>query len=306
MEDGIEFLESLPLMGFQMDGSHLHNVLKRVIQEQQKQAQFQRQMSLRLSDMEDDLRSMNTRQKELEKALGNFGPDALRKMRQQIEYLDEGLESVARDVKEARQLADEAARVVEDASREIQSVGRGLGTVQDRQDRLQQELDDTAGEIEKQNRQLGEAMRTVEREQAEQIQQVQNLFRDFEHKNGPGNLEKVREMLEELSERTDKNFRSVEESARAVDAELNRHRSDLNGLQANIGSLDEKVRQYLSNIARDVDAKCQMILSTLREHERSSLEIEEHMVAAGQALARKKGLKEARRSDSIGTRRNVW
>ncbi|ESL06213.1 hypothetical protein TRSC58_06115 [Trypanosoma rangeli SC58] len=303
MDDAMELLESRPLVGFQMDGSHLHGVLKRVIQEQQQQAQFQRQMGLRLSDLEEDLRSMNTRQKELEKALGSASPDTLRKIRQDLEYLDEGLGNLARDVKEARSLGERAARAAEDAGRGVQSMGRDLGALRGRQDQFQQDLDELAQE----NRRLGDAVNAVEREQSEQ---AQNLIHDLEQINSRENVQKLRDMLDELCERTDKNFRSVEESARAVDAELIRHRSDINGLQADVGFLDDQVRQHLSNITKDVDARCQMILDTLREQERSSLEIEEHMVAAGQALARRKALKEphgasgARAYDSSGTRRN--
>ncbi|RNF06814.1 hypothetical protein TraAM80_03647 [Trypanosoma rangeli] len=305
MDDAIELLESRPLVGFQMDGSHLHSILKKVIQEQQQQAQFQRQMGLRLSDLEEELRSMNMRQKELEKALGSANPDTLRKMRQELEYLDEGLGNLARDVKETRSLGEKATRAAEDAGRGVQSMGRELGAMRGRQDQFQQNLDELAQE----NRQLGDAVNAVERELS---QQAQNLIHDLEQINSRENVQKLRDMLDELCERTDKNFRSVEESARAVDAELIRHRSDINGLQADVGSLDDQVRQHFSNITKDVDARCQMILDTLREQERSSLEIEEHMVAAGQALARRKALKEshsasgARAHDSFGTRRNGW
>ncbi|RNF13439.1 uncharacterized protein Tco025E_06257 [Trypanosoma conorhini] len=305
MDEAMELLESRPLVGFQMDGSHLHGVLKRVIQEQQQQAQFQHQMNLRLSDLEDEVHGLSMRQKELEKSLGNAGPDTLRKLRQQFEYLDEGLANVARDVNEARGLGEKAARAAEDAGRGVQSMGRELGALQSRQDQLHQDLEDLAQE----SRQLGDAVNAVGREQSEQAQQI---LREVEQMNSRGSLQKLRDALDEFCERTDKNFRSVEDSARAVDAELTRHRADINGLQADFGSLDDQLREHLTNITKDVDARCQMILDTLREQERSSLEIEEHMVAAGQALSRRKALKEthggsgARTHDAFGTRRNGW
>ncbi|ORC92459.1 uncharacterized protein TM35_000032120 [Trypanosoma theileri] len=309
--DIMEFLESRPLVGFQMDGSHLHNVLRNIIQEMQRQAQSQDQLHQRLADIEDDLRDVGMRQKGLERALASVDPDALRRLQQQLDELDRALDHVARDAKEARLLGDEAAAAAAAAGRGVEDVGRELAAAQQQQDQLQQDMDDLAREVERKQKDLGTAVKELEQEQAQLAEQTQELMRDVDRNDGE-KWKKLRDMLDELCERTDRNFRSVEESARAVDAELAHHRSDIDTVQGDVGSLDDKMRQGLSGIAKDVDAKYQMILDLLRNHEKSSLEIEQHLVAAGEALARRQNNKSQRISsgnrgyDQNGSRHNDW
>ncbi|KAH9589132.1 hypothetical protein LSM04_002674 [Trypanosoma melophagium] len=283
MNEHIDFLESRPLVGFQMDGSHLYSVLRKIIQELQQQAQNQDQLHQRLAGVEDDLRDVGARQKSLERALANMDPEALRRVQQQVDDLDRALDHVGRGV---------------------QDLGRELGALQQQQDQMQGDVEGLANDV-------GRKQKELERDQAQLADQTRELMRDLDQNDG-GKWKKLRDMLDDLSERTDKNFRSVEESARAVDAELAQHRSDIDAVQGDVVSLDDRMRQGLSGIAKDVDTKCQMILDMLRDHEKSSMEIEEHMAAAGEALVRRQANKSQRIAssnrgyDQNGTRRNDW
>lgn len=315
VDDLMNFMESRPLVGFQMDGTHLHSVLERIICEQQQQAQVQGETSRRIADMESDLRELHVRQKNLEKVLGDVGPDTFRTLHQRIDAVQRDLDDVARGAKEAGQLGASAAEAAANVSRGLQNVERDVFALQDRQERLHQGLSDVAEEIDRQSRQMGEAVRTMEREQAlqaEQTERMREIINQLDQEAFRESLQNLRETINEFCDRTEKNFRSIEESAQAVDLELNSHRADLTALQKEFAALQEKMRQNISSIAKDVDQKCQMIIDTLREHEKSSLEMEEHMVAAGQALARRQALRQqralsgSRSYDQVGSRRNAW
>ncbi|KEG06021.1 hypothetical protein DQ04_16471010 [Trypanosoma grayi] len=313
MEDAMDFMESRPLVGFQMDGSHLHDVLQNIIEEQQQQSKYQQLNAQRLTDIEDELHKIGARQKEFERALGNIGPDTLRKMRQKLDDVTEGLDNLVLDVKNTRQLGEEAAHVADDANSGVQNMRRELAPLRERQDQLQQEIDDVIAESAEQNRHLGDALKEIEHDHMQQTGHMQELIRELQNREGREEWKKLHGLIDELGERTDKNFRSVEDSARAVDAELARHRSELDCLQGDMGALDAKTRKGMASIAKDLDAKCEMILDMLRDHRRSSKEIEDHMVAAGQALAQweekqRNGASTGGRAyDQIGSaRRNGW
>ncbi|EPY40940.1 hypothetical protein AGDE_02985 [Angomonas deanei] len=194
--------------------------------------------------------------------------------------------AAGKDADQAGRLADQANRAViplqdalQEVSKELEALGRQ--GAQDRRE-IGRALDDLAGARDQQERAVAEALRDIQ-------QKADRLGRE----NG---VEKLRQLIDDLSDRTDENFRTVEESARAVDNELTRQSNELNTLQGELVALEDRNRNGLNLLGQETDEKYNALLNAFREYERNSSELEEHLAMAGQALARR------RRSPPRGSR----
>lgn len=295
MEDALDFLQSRPLIGFQMDGSHLNNVLQNIIHHQQQLAAGQRQVAQRLGALEEDVAEVRTHQQDLERALGIVGGDTekLRQIRGRLEDLEGAMDRVTADLDETKRLAAAAAEDADQAGRLADQANRVAAPIQGEVRQLAVDMDQFVKQSTTDRRELVRALEQLDKGRVEQeeavaaaVHELQARVEKAARENG---AERLRVMLEELSDRTDENFRSVEESARAVDAELSRQAQELHATRSELGSLEDRTRTRISALAGDTDEKYQVLLNAFREYERANSELEEHLVMAGQALARRQG-----------------
>ncbi|CBZ33543.1 hypothetical protein, conserved [Leishmania donovani] len=293
MEDAIDFIQSRPLIGYQMDGSHLNNVLVSLARQQQQLMDTQNRLNDRLADIADDVREIREHQKQLESVIGELGgPEQLHQVRSRIADVERAVDGLVSNVQDAKVVAnaagrdaDQAGRLADDANRAALSLRDAVGTLGGDMDRVAHQLEAHRKSISKALGDLDKDRHDLEHQVHEAMQEVLQRAERMERESG---VERLRQMLDELSDRTDENFRSVEESARAVDAELSRQGANQAALRTEISALDERARTALAALSSDIDNKHHTLLDAFRQYEAGWTDLEEHMVRAGQMLASRK------------------
>lgn len=296
MDDALDFLQSRPLIGFQMDGSHLNTVLQNIIRQQQQLVQGQRQVMQRVDELEENVSDLRSRHQEVERVLeqvsGAVDPSFYNDVRVRLQDLEGAMDHVVRDVDEARKTASAAGQDADQAGRLADQANRGLVPLQESVQSVAQDVEGLARQSAQERRDIGRALDDLTNARNEQDRHFADALRSLQQRADQlareSGVERLRQMLEELSDRTDENFRNVEESARAVDAELNRQGGELGNILNELGAADERQRSRFTAFATDMDDKYQALLNAFREYERSATELEEHVAMAGQALARRR------------------
>ncbi|CAJ1007574.1 hypothetical protein Q4I28_002887 [Leishmania naiffi] len=299
MEDVIDFIQSRPLIGYQMDGAHLNNVLVSLARQQQQLMDTQNRLNNRLGDIVDDVREIRDHQKQLESVIGELGgPAQLHHVRSRIADVERAVDGLARDMQDTKDVANAAGRDANQAGRLADDASRAASSLRDSVNTLGGDMEKVAHQLESHRKSIGKALGDLEKDRQHLEQQVREAIREVQQRiERESGVERLRQMLDELSDRTDENFRSVEESARAVDAELSRQDTNQATLRAEISALDERARTALAALSSDADNKYHKLLDAFRQYEAGWTDLEEHMVRAGQLLASRKQL--SPRSTSI-------
>lgn len=293
MEDAVEFIQSRPLIGYQMDGSHLNNVLVSLAHQQQQLMDAQGQLNERLGDIAADVREIRDHQKQLENVIGELGgPEQLHHVRSRIGEIERALEAAARDVQDVRGLASAAGQDADQAGQLADEANRAAAALRETISKLGSDVDAVARQVELDRKSISKALSDLDKDRSELEQQMRGALRDVQQRaermERETGVERLRRTLEELSDRTDENFRSVEESARAVDAELSRQNANHTTLRSELAALDERARTGLAALSSDTDNKYHMLLDAFRQYEAGWSDLEEHMVRAGQMLANRR------------------
>lgn len=293
MEDAVEFIQSRPLIGYQMDGSHLNNVLVSLARQQQQLMDAQGQLNERLGDIVADVREIRDHQKQLENVIGELGgPEQLHHVRSRIGEIERALEAAARDVQDVRGLASAAGQDADQAGQLADEANRAAAVLRETISKLGSDVDAVARQVELDRKSISKALSDLDKDRSELEQQMRGALRDVQQRaermERETGVERLRHTLEELSDRTDENFRSVEESARAVDAELSRQNANHTTLRSELAALDERARTGLAALSSDTDNKYHMLLDAFRQYEAGWSDLEEHMVRAGQMLANRR------------------
>lgn len=293
MEDAVEFIQSRPLIGYQMDGSHLNNVLVSLARQQQQLMDAQGQLNERLGDIAADVREIRDHQKQLENVVGELGgPEQLHHVRSRIGEIERALEAAARDVQDVRGLASAAGQDADQAGQLADEANRAAAALRETISKLGSDVDAVARQVELDRKSISKALSDLDKDRSELEQQMRGALRDVQQRaermERETGVERLRRTLEELSDRTDENFRSVEESARAVDAELSRQNANHTTLRSELAALDERARTGLAALSSDTDNKYHMLLDAFRQYEAGWSDLEEHMVRAGQMLANRR------------------
>lgn len=272
----MEFMQSRPLIGFQMDGSHLSNILQTLIRQQQQMMQEQRQTAARFTDLEEDIREIRDHQQELEHLVSEMG-GADSGIMERMKDVEAAITKINREVDETRRMAAAAADDADAAGRLADQAHRHIPAIQDSIRKVGLDVDfsskQSAKDVQDITRALNDLGKTRLEDEKRLNEALREVYQRAERLSRENGVDSVRRMVEELSNRTDENFKSVEESAKAVDKELTRQ------------------NQLLQTLSSETDEKHQLLIDALREYERSSNELEEHLVLAGQALARRQAHK---------------
>lgn len=293
MEEAIDFIQSRPLIGYQMDGSHLNNVLVSLARQQQQLMEAQNQLHDRLGDIAGDVREIRDHQKQLEAVIGELGgPEQLHHVRSRITEVERAVDGLAREVQDSKSAASAAAQDADQAGRLADEANRAAAGLREAVNSLGAEVDKVARQVEADRKGISKALGDIDKDRHDLEQQMREALRELqlraERTERESGVERVRQMLDELSDRTDENFRSVEESARAVDAELSRQSASQTALRGEIAALDERARTAMASLSSDTDTKYHMLLDAFRQYEAGWTDLEEHMVRAGQVLASRK------------------
>lgn len=276
MDDALKFMKSRPLIGFQMDGSHLSSVLDSIIRQQQQLLQAQKQNAERFQAIEEDVREVREHQQALEQIVEEMG-GADSGILARVKEVETALSKVHRDVEETRRIASSASEKADSAGRLAEQANRQLGPIQDSVRKVGLEVDLASKQTSEDLQEITQALNELGKTRAEDERRLNEALREVHHRAErlarESGVDQLRRMVEELSEKTDDNFKSVEESSKAVDEELARQ------------------QHLIQTLSAETDEKHQLIIDALREYERSSNELEEHLILAGQTLARRQASK---------------
>lgn len=299
-DDILEFIDSKPLVGFQMDATHLHNILQSIVRAQQQSSQNQALVTRRLQGLDNVVQELSDRIVQMESAITRVsGGDEVRSLKAHLQDVSAVVDNISRQaLPEVRRACDDIRRSVNPIERSVQQLHQALGPMETSQEALRQNIDDLAKDIQNSSRQLSQQLNQVQQQsddidrerQAEMIR-VADAVRDIQaradriERGGGPNGAQLRDLYDELNVRTNDNFRAVEISAKAVDTELNRIRSDLANVRTELNTLDNNTRQKVTRVTDDMDAKFNMLLEALHQFERNSTELEDHLAAAGRVLA---------------------
>lgn len=291
--DALEFLQSRPLIGYQMDGSHLNHVLQDIIRQQQQLANNQQQIMQRLTNTEEDIKEIASHVREVERVTADVGGlERLSEIRGRLDAVERGMDVLSKNIEDTHKIATTAATDADQAGRLADEAHRGLVPVRKAVDQLLHDVDSFGRQNAAEQREIERALEELQSSRTAQERSIQGALRELhsqaERLERDSGVERIRQMLEELSDRTDENFKSVEESARVVDEELSRQSAELKAIRVEVGAVDERVYGRMVSFAAEMEEKHKTLLSAFRDYERNASELEEHLVMAGKALARRR------------------
>uniref|UniRef100_A0A146LLL4 Uncharacterized protein n=1 Tax=Lygus hesperus TaxID=30085 RepID=A0A146LLL4_LYGHE len=171
----------------------------------------------------------------------------VRQLREQVEEMETALDSVVKDMESYRKQIANAATDADQAGQLADSAMRGVSSCQDVLRRLGVEVDGVVRQGNLDKKDLARAVDEVHRLREVDESRLSDLIRRVEERADAFSMrtrdvDELRALLDELSDRTDDNFKSVEESARAVDVELTRQSSELGALRTDVAGLHENIR----------------------------------------------------------------
>ncbi|CUF75244.1 Hypothetical protein, putative [Bodo saltans] len=145
-DDILEYLESKPLVGFQMDATHLHNVLQSIVRSQQQTAQNQTVISRRLQGLEGAVQDINDRIAQMETVVSRVGGgDEVRSLKAHVQDLSAVVDNLSRQaLPEVRRACDDIRRSINPLERNVQQLHQALGPLETSQETLRQYVDDIA------------------------------------------------------------------------------------------------------------------------------------------------------------------
>ena len=214
------------------------------------------------------------------------GAERLTHLYGRVEAIESDVGRAVRGFEESKKAVAVAGQDASQALRSIPHIQESLNHVVANIDSLERQHAQEARDLQRAIRELQRCHIEHERHMSEALHEVQART---ERLGKMHDIEHLREMLEELSDRTDGNFKSVEESARAVGAKLSRHATELSAVRSDVASIEERAQNRVLGLSNDMEQRYQMLLEAFREYERNSHDLEEHLVMAGQVLARRKG-----------------
>ena len=294
----VDLLASRPLLGYTIDATHLHNILRTLIQQGQQQTNDMSQLSRRvqaLEAMQDQLRVAVQR---IEQAVGSHSSvqEELRTIRTQVSEVARVVDSVTQSA------LPEIERRLQDSSTSVQQLDRAIAALQPAVERsvaeTRQQIDGLRGQVaavvdqhkavQSQWQQDRSTIETRERSRAAQDRAVDDALRELvprveriERENVP----KLTSTLVELTKRTDDNFRLVEAASRNVDADISKLRTDVANTRAELNTVDNDLNHAVTKVKDDADGKFAMLLQLMQSFERNTMLMEQHVEAAGRVLA---------------------
>ncbi|EAN78903.1 hypothetical protein, conserved [Trypanosoma brucei brucei TREU927] len=273
MKNALEQLDRHPLVNFQMDVSPLYSALKNIMQEQIQQAQLQEKISQRLTNLEAEVRSVGVRQKEFEDSLDALTPDAKLQTQQTLKELSTNIKNLTSDMKKVRYDVGEAMRTAVDAKRGIHDLESELLSIRQQQ----RDFSDLHQEVMREHLKFTAAVKDIRWKIEEQEKLIQEFSQVKPQNTSEVDESKLHGMLSALCERTDQNFRSVEESSFAVDAELTRLRADMKFVQNEVRMLRSELHRGGNHLRRDVGCRRQSPHGGSQGADKSALRNEEHL-----------------------------
>ncbi|KAG8346426.1 hypothetical protein ERJ75_000957700 [Trypanosoma vivax] len=243
MDDALNLLEGGPLVDVQTDGGKLRGVLQTIIKDQQQLAQRQEKLGQHLASLEKEMQLLYTRQRSVEKTIESVEGNSKQQLHMHVDDMNQRHEALRNDLKRAFQMSEEAARMAGDLKRVAQLLERELVPQQQLHDRAIASL---ASEVTQRHQELFSTVDKIRLDLMNGGRQMQSTSGISAASIGEADWGKLCLMLDDLSGRTDRNFRSVEESALAVDAELARHRSDISSIRTELHTLKDELNQLIS------------------------------------------------------------
>jgi chromosome segregation ATPase len=298
-----EYLKSTPLLSYQLDVTHLHNVLQGIIAGQQQQQQQQQLIARKVNALESAVANIDTRLQNVESAIGGFGgADELRALRQHLIDVARAVDTLNESViPNIQRQQEETSRFFSSNNNQLQQMINIVPALERAAGELRRDLDLNQRNISQivEHVTALEAQAQTERAEADNrersrgitIQQNNDVVRELAarlertEREIASRLNPAAMALEDLARRTHENFREVENSAKAVDVELAKLHSDLANLRAELNSVDNDGRHRLGKVTEDVDSKFNVVLNLMQNFERNNQIMEQHITAAGQVLA---------------------
>jgi chromosome segregation ATPase len=292
MADIEGFLNSRNLVGFQLDGTHLHAVLLRLIHDQRTQHQELNGLARRVDGIESAVGELQDFARRMDQVFGSVGSaEEMRNLATQVRQLERKLdETVVGDLRELRrsvdsvekrsanaaQLADVAATNLAQTGDAITALRRDLGLLSENQRAFAGDLRDSVGRVEEWHRTRSVEKQRVDDSLRDVLARMERVERDA--------LAKLAAEIDDINRRNDENFKSVEVAVRQFEDESRRAKADIGNLRAELNALDNDASHRLNKIKEDADSKFAMLLQLMQNFERNNQLFEAHMAEAGRAL----------------------
>ena len=295
-----DFLNSESLVGYQIDVTHLHNVLQGLISAQQQQQQQLSSVLRKVGNLESTINHVDSRLQGIENALGGFGgADELRSLRGHLVEVAKEVDALNDNVIPVLQRqSEDALRVTQSNSQQLKDVVSTVPALERGYSDLRRDLEMTRGNTMKLSDQVAALNQVVESDKAEseakersrglQQRQIDDVCRDINARTERMERELLSRLsgaVEELTQRTNENFREVENSAKGMDAEIARLHSELANLRAELNTVDNDNRHRVGKVTADVDDKFNVVLNLMQNFERQSMLMEQHLADAGRVLS---------------------
>lgn len=291
-------LESRSLLGYQIDASHLNDVLLAIIRQLQHSGASSNR---RFAQLENAVGDLDRRVGRIEQAFGDVSDASeVRNVREDLRNVMRAVDEIQRQhIPSLQRVADENRHRGLGNEKAISGLNQLVSPLSTQQAQLAQAIDGLGRQLQQLDSReqaerardrdvadkLGGAVADVGARHARVERDVGALQRDLEMLSRQQPDGRWREALEDINTRMNENFRLVEQGANAVDVELGKLRTDLSNLRAEVNTLDNNTRNKIGRVTDDVDEKFKMLLDTLRAFETNSTAMEEAIASAGKALA---------------------
>lgn len=319
MNDNEQFLSSRPILGYQLDATHLQNVLQRLAKQNDALQTEQQANRERNRGVEDAINDLASRVSRLENALQNVGnPEELRDMKEQLidvsravdEINTKNLPQMQRQVDDAQRNVDRAAQkavqmavapieakaneVLEVATREIDKVVNDQRQVTRELQRDRQKMDEQF-----RDRGLGQQQKLVEDVRA-LTERVDHVERDV--------CNPLRDAVEEMQQTTNNNFQQIEQATRIFDSEIAKLKAEMANLRSDLNGFENNVTNNVARLREDLDTKFNMLVDMMKSFERNNQLFETAIAEAGKRMtdARAQAAqREAQMSNAVGSGRPI-
>lgn len=291
-----QFLSSRPILAYQLDATHLQNVLQR-LSRQNDAVQAEQQLNKERSrGIENAINDLAARVSRLEGALQNVGnPEELRAMKEQLidvsravdEIGQQHLPNMQRQVEETQRGIDKAAKqAVRDAVVPIeQRANEVLDVARKDMDRAINEQKIVTRELQRDRQKMEDQFRDRGLGQQQKlIEDVRVLVERVDHVER-NVCNPLRDAVEEMQTTTNNNFQQIEQATRLFDSEIAKLKAEMANLRSDLNGFENNVTNNMGRIRDDLDVKFNMLTEAMQSFERNNQLFESAIAEAGQRMS---------------------
>ena len=294
--DVTELLHSRPILAYQLDATHLQNVLIRLSKGQDELAANALAERERARAVERAVQDLNDRLTRVEGALHSLGnADEVRLLKDQLVDVCSVVDRISqRDLPDMQRRVGDAAAAVDRAAR--QAVHEAMQPLEQRANAVlaeakhemgvaAQEQRSVAAQLQRELRKAADeagASRGIaqQREVIEALREI-NTRVDHVERNVANPL---RDALAEMQDNANINFKQIEMTTKLFDNEIAKLKAEMANLRGDLNMFENGVTNNVAKIREDLDTKFQMLIQMMQSFERNNQLFEQAVSEAGAKL----------------------